>query len=83
MSVITANTEVISGLKTTLDLTSNNANSSFTRLHDRIDKQTEKQTEISADTARIQSTLDAMVRKQQSTSDDIKQIMQVICSLPQ
>jgi len=81
MSVITANTEVISRLKTTLDFTSNNTNSSFTRIHDRIDKQSEKQTELGADTARIQSTLDEIVRKQQSTSDDIKKIMQVICKL--
>ena len=81
IGVITANTNVISGLKTTLEFTSSNTSSSFTRIHDRIDKQTEKQTELGADAMRIQSTLDKIVRKQQSMRDDIKKIMQVVCRL--
>ena len=72
IAVITSNTEVIAGLKTTLELTTTSTQTSFTRIHDRLDEQSKKISEQGAALTNIQTTLEAIVRNQQAMSDDIK-----------
>ena len=61
--VITANTEVISGLKATLNLTSTANTTTFNRIHERIDEYNKKLGEQGVAIIRVQSTLEEIVRK--------------------
>jgi hypothetical protein len=65
IKVITANTEVNAGLKTTLEMMNNDTKTSFSRIHERLDGQ-------STTIASVQTTLGEVVRKQQTISDDVK-----------
>ena len=62
INVITANTDAISGLKATLDLSRTSTSDSLARIHDRIDGQYKNCAECGASHARIQATLDEIVR---------------------
>jgi len=57
--VITANTDVISGLKTTMDIFSSATQTSFSRIHDRIDQLVLKSTEHGKAIARLQASFDS------------------------
>ena len=70
--VITLNTEAITGLKTTLDLMSVSTNTSFVRIHERLDGQSERLLEQSANIARLQTSFEEVIRKQHNISDDLK-----------
>jgi heme/copper-type cytochrome/quinol oxidase subunit 2 len=72
IGVITANTQVISGLKTTLEISNTATTSSFARIHDRLDFQSEKMSAQGESIARFQTTLDELIRKQISISEDLK-----------
>jgi glyceraldehyde-3-phosphate dehydrogenase/erythrose-4-phosphate dehydrogenase len=72
ISVITANTEAITGLKATLELTSTSTISSFARIHERMDSNSEKMNEHGEGITRIQTKLEEMIRKQHTVSEDIK-----------
>ena len=70
--VITSNTEVMSGLKTTLETMNATTNTSFVRIHERMDAQGITLSEQSVAISRVQTTLEEIVRKQHTISDDIK-----------
>ena len=63
--VITRNTEVIAELKSTLELSRTSTSDSLARIHDRVDGQYRNCADHGAALARIQSTLDEIVRGQQ------------------
>ena len=60
IKVITANTEVMSGLKSTLETSNTLTNTSLKRIHDRTDQIFDRLATLS----QIQSTLDIIVQKQ-------------------
>jgi hypothetical protein len=65
IEVVTANTEVMAGLKATLDKDGKTTTASLERIHTRIDEQ-------GGAIAKAQATLDEVVRNQRAISDDIK-----------
>jgi len=60
IEVIAGNTQAITGLKTTLEVTVSNIKDGITRIHDRIDDSNKAHMAIKEDTARI---LEAVGRK--------------------
>jgi len=58
IQVITANTEVLAGIRTTLESSGASTNSSLSRIHDRIDAQSIKLATLTASVIQIQTTLD-------------------------
>lgn len=66
LEVISANSDVMAGLKTALETTSASTNSTIGRIHERIDRQNDNQAKQDLALARIQATLDAMLRQQSS-----------------
>ena len=71
ISVITKNTEVISSLKATLEISGNATSDSLARIHDRIDGQYKNCAECGASLARVQATSDEIVRKLQTIASAI------------
>jgi len=69
IDVITANTEVISGLRTTLEISNSATANSFTRVHERLDDQ-------SANIASMRATQKEAVRKLSEISADIKRFFE-------
>ena len=70
--VVTANTEAIAGLKSTMDITVTSNASTFTRIHDRIDEQNKLFADLIVMNTKTVSALDELIRKQQLLSNDMK-----------
>jgi len=70
--VVTANTEAITGLKAAVDITSASNATIFTRIHDRIDSQNKQITELGTLITKAVSSLDEVIRKQQTLCNDMK-----------
>ena len=75
IQVITANTEVMTGLKTTLERDVLTTSTSLSRIHDRIDDTNRIIITQGETLARISTTLDEAVRNQATIKNDIKQIL--------
>ena len=71
IEVITANTTIMAGLKTTLEMTGSTTNTSLTRIHDRVDNQVEVITRIAA-------TIDESIRNQGFIKEDVKKLLMLI-----
>ena len=69
LDVVTANTDVISELKTTMGIFSKSTNSSFSRIHDRIDQLVSISTVHGNTLARLQATLDEYTRNTKERRD--------------
>jgi hypothetical protein len=72
IAVITANTEVMSRLNTTLERDGKATASSLERIHTRIDGQGNTLTDLGGAVIKLQTTLEEVVRNQQTISEDIK-----------
>jgi hypothetical protein len=82
IAVITANTEVISGLKAMLEITSAATNSSFTRLHERIDKQCNNCFDHGTLLRGLEASLNEIMRNQLVTAGDVKRVLLIVDNLP-
>ena len=76
--VITANTEVIAGLKATLEIMSTSTNTSLIRIHERLDTQQGLCTARNADVTKLQSTLDEAARNQTTMKSEIGKILLIV-----
>jgi hypothetical protein len=72
IAVVTANTEVMASLKSTLERDGKETKTTIERVHTRIDEQGKTLVEQGGAIVKLQSTLDEVIRKQQAVSDDIK-----------
>ena len=72
IKVISANSEVIAGLKTTLELTGASMSASFIRVHERIDRQNDLCAKCGDDMAGVKVFIDEIARKQRRLCEDMK-----------
>jgi len=78
IQVITANTEVMSGLKTALDASGATTNSSLVRVQERMDSQNTKIGEISVDIALIKSTLENAIINHHEIMEGINRKLMIV-----
>ena len=82
IQVITANTEVMTGLKTTLEVTGLSTNASLERIYERINYQNGKFAELNTDVAQIKSTLDRSISNQTDMIDKINKTLLIVDNIP-
>lgn len=82
IQVITANTEVMAGLKATLESSGAATNSSLVRLHDRMDGQGAQMATLTANVTQIQTTLDRSISNQNAMINGINKTLLIVDSLP-
>lgn len=75
IKVITANTEVMAGLKTTIENNTTVTSSSIMRIYDKIDLQ-------GKDVEQIKALLDNLVREQQEIQDTVQKTLLIVDSIP-
>lgn len=82
IQVITANTEIMSGLKATLETNGVSTIAALERVHERIDYPSSKITEIFSGIANIKTTLERSISNQQEMANSINKTLLIVDNIP-
>lgn len=82
IQVITANTEVMAGLKATFETFGAATTSSFARIHERMDSHSAKLGEVTTEIAQIKTTLDRSISNQKDMTADIRKTLLIVDNMP-
>jgi adenylate kinase family enzyme len=82
IEVVTANTAVMSSLKTTLERDGMATNASLERIHERIDRQCANGTELVREIVQVQTSLTEVIGRQKTMAEDIKHALLIVDNLP-
>lgn len=82
IQVITANTEVMAGLKTTLEATGLSTTASLERIYERINNQSAKFAEIGIEMAQIKTTLERAISNQKDMADKLNKTLLIVDNIP-
>ena len=82
IQVITANTEIMAGLKTTFEITGLSTNASLDRIYERVNYQNSKFAELSLEIVQIKTILDRSISNQTDIVDKINKILLIVDNIP-